>query len=78
MPVSRIAFHTRPKSLWLIALGHPLGVLGAILLGNALEELERTGNAPALIKLCTGGGVGIVPSIGRAGLDADPGPAIGG
>jgi acetyl-CoA C-acetyltransferase len=42
-----------------IALGHPLGGTGAILLGTALDELERTGKATALITLCIGGGMGI-------------------
>src|SRR3954466_159528 len=42
-----------------IALGHPLGATGAILLGTALDELERTGKATALTTLCIGGGMGI-------------------
>jgi acetyl-CoA C-acetyltransferase len=48
-----------------IALGHPLGATGAILLGTALDELERTGKATALITLCIGGGQGIAAIIER-------------
>jgi acetyl-CoA C-acetyltransferase len=42
-----------------IALGHPLGATGAILLSTALDELERAGLATALITLCTAGGQGV-------------------
>jgi acetyl-CoA C-acetyltransferase len=48
-----------------IALGHPLGATGAILLGTALDELERTGKETALITLCIGGGQGIATIIER-------------
>ncbi|MBP9207350.1 MAG: acetyl-CoA C-acetyltransferase [Kofleriaceae bacterium] len=48
-----------------IALGHPLGATGAILLGTALDELERTGKATALITLCIGGGMGIATIVER-------------
>jgi acetyl-CoA C-acetyltransferase len=48
-----------------IALGHPLGATGAILLGTALDELERTNRATALITLCIGGGMGIATIIER-------------
>jgi acetyl-CoA C-acetyltransferase len=48
-----------------IALGHPLGATGAALLGTALDELERTGKATALITLCIGGGMGIATIIER-------------
>lgn len=48
-----------------IALGHPLGATGAILLSTALDELERTGKATALITLCIGGGMGIATIIER-------------
>ena len=41
-----------------IALGHPLGATGAMILGTALDELERTGKSTALITLCIGGGMG--------------------
>jgi acetyl-CoA C-acetyltransferase len=48
-----------------IALGHPLGATGAILLGTALDELERSGKSTALITLCIGGGMGIATIIER-------------
>jgi len=41
-----------------IALGHPLGGTGAILLTKALHELERTGSSRALVTMCCGGGLG--------------------
>jgi acetyl-CoA C-acetyltransferase len=48
-----------------IALGHPLGATGAILLGTALDELERRSLGTALITLCIGGGQGIATIIER-------------
>ncbi len=48
-----------------IALGHPLGATGAMLLGTALDELERTNGETALIALCVGGGMGIATIIER-------------
>lgn len=48
-----------------IALGHPLGATGAMLLGTALEELERREQSTALITLCAGGGMGIATIIER-------------
>jgi acetyl-CoA C-acetyltransferase len=48
-----------------IALGHPLGATGAILLGTALDELERRDLSTALITLCIGGGQGIATIIER-------------
>jgi acetyl-CoA C-acetyltransferase len=48
-----------------IALGHPLGATGAMLLHTALEELERRGLATALVTLCIGGGMGIATIIER-------------
>jgi acetyl-CoA C-acetyltransferase len=50
-----------------IALGHPLGATGAILVGTALDELERRGLGTALITLCIGGGQGIATIIERVG-----------
>jgi acetyl-CoA C-acetyltransferase len=41
-----------------IALGHPLGGTGVILLTKALHELERSGGRRALISMCCGGGLG--------------------
>lgn len=48
-----------------IAMGHPLGATGAMLLGTVLDELERTDLATALITLCVGGGMGIATVIER-------------
>jgi len=48
-----------------IALGHPLGATGAILLGTVLDELERSNKSTALITLCIGGGMGIATIIER-------------
>ena len=41
-----------------IALGHPLGGTGAILMTKALYELERTGGRYGLVSMCCGGGLG--------------------
>jgi acetyl-CoA C-acetyltransferase len=41
-----------------IALGHPIGATGAILLTKALFELERTGGRYGLVSMCCGGGLG--------------------
>jgi len=41
-----------------IALGHPLGGTGAILMTKALHELERTGGRYGLVTMCCGGGLG--------------------
>jgi acetyl-CoA C-acetyltransferase len=48
-----------------VALGHPLGATGAMLLGAALDELERADKTTALITLCIGGGMGIATIIER-------------
>jgi acetyl-CoA C-acetyltransferase len=48
-----------------IALGHPLGATGCMLMGTALDELERRGLSTALITLCIGGGMGIATIIER-------------
>ncbi len=48
-----------------IALGHPLGASGAILLGTVLDELERADKQTALITMCIGGGQGIATIIER-------------
>ena len=48
-----------------IALGHPLGATGAILVGTALDELERRGLATALVTLCIAGGQGIAAVLER-------------
>ena len=48
-----------------IALGHPLGATGAMLLSTALDELERADKNTALITLCIGGGMGIATVLER-------------
>jgi acetyl-CoA C-acetyltransferase len=48
-----------------IALGHPVGATGAIILVKALAELERTGGRRALATMCIGGGQGIALAIER-------------
>ncbi|MBC7890585.1 MAG: acetyl-CoA C-acetyltransferase [Sphingobacteriaceae bacterium] len=48
-----------------IAMGHPLGATGAIILMTLLDELERTGKGTGLASLCIGGGMGITTIIER-------------
>lgn len=48
-----------------IAMGHPLGATGAMILGTLLDELERTGKKRGLATLCVGGGMGIATIIER-------------
>ena len=50
-----------------IALGHPLGGTGCILLAKALHELERIGGRYALVTMCCGGGLGTGTIIERLG-----------
>ncbi len=48
-----------------IAMGHPLGATGAMLLGTLLDELERRDLKRGLVTLCVGGGMGIATIIER-------------
>ena len=48
-----------------IAMGHPLGATGAMILGTVLDELERTGKSTALVTLCVGAGMGTATVIER-------------
>lgn len=48
-----------------IAMGHPLGATGAMILGTALDELERRNKTTALITLCVGAGMGTATIIER-------------
>ncbi|MGQ0847309.1 MAG: acetyl-CoA C-acetyltransferase [Sporichthyaceae bacterium] len=48
-----------------IAMGHPLGATGAMLLGTVIDELHRTGGRYGLITLCVGGGMGIATIVER-------------
>jgi acetyl-CoA C-acetyltransferase len=48
-----------------IAMGHPLGATGAMILGTAIDELERSGKATALVTLCIGAGMGVATILER-------------
>jgi acetyl-CoA C-acetyltransferase len=48
-----------------IAMGHPLGATGAMLVSTVIDELERRQQRRALINLCVGGGMGIATIIER-------------
>ncbi len=48
-----------------IAMGHPLGATGAMILGTVLDELERRDLSTALVSLCIGGGMGTATIIER-------------
>ena len=48
-----------------IAMGHPLGATGAIIIGTLLDELERTGKATGLATLCIASGMGAATIIER-------------
>lgn len=48
-----------------IALGHPLGATGGMLLGTVLDELERQDKSIGLVTLCIGGGMGITTIVER-------------
>ena len=48
-----------------IALGHPLGATGAMILNTLVDELHRTGQRYGLATLCVGGGMGIATIVER-------------
>ncbi len=48
-----------------IAMGHPLGATGAMILGTMVDELERRQARRALVTLCIGGGMGVATIIER-------------
>jgi acetyl-CoA C-acetyltransferase len=48
-----------------IALGHPLGATGGMLVGTLLDELERQDKTRGLITMCIGGGMGIAAIVER-------------
>jgi acetyl-CoA C-acetyltransferase len=48
-----------------IAMGHPLGATGAMLLGTMVDELERRDQTTGLVTLCIGGGMGIATIVER-------------
>jgi acetyl-CoA C-acetyltransferase len=48
-----------------IALGHPIGATGAMLVGTLVDELERADKATGLVAMCTGGGMGTATIVER-------------
>jgi len=48
-----------------IALGHPIGATGAMLVGTLLDELERRDLQTGAVTLCIGGGMGIATIVER-------------
>jgi acetyl-CoA C-acetyltransferase len=48
-----------------IALGHPLGATGGMLIGTVLDELERRDKTTGLVTMCIGGGMGIATILER-------------
>jgi acetyl-CoA C-acetyltransferase len=48
-----------------IALGHPLGATGGMLIGTLLDELERRNLTTGLVTMCIGGGMGIATILER-------------
>ena len=50
-----------------IAMGHPLGATGAMILGTLVDELERRDLTTGIATLCIGGGMGIAPIVERIG-----------
>ncbi|MEM9011364.1 MAG: acetyl-CoA C-acetyltransferase [Pseudomonadota bacterium] len=48
-----------------IAMGHPLGATGAMILGTVVDELERSGKETALVTLCIGAGMGVATIVER-------------
>ena len=48
-----------------IAMGHPLGATGAMIMGTMVDELERSGKETALVTLCIGAGMGTATIIER-------------
>jgi acetyl-CoA C-acetyltransferase len=49
-----------------MALGHPIGATGPMLIQTALDELERSDRSAALVTMCTGGGMATATIIERA------------
>ena len=48
-----------------IAMGHPLGATGAMVLGTLVDEMERRGASTGLVTLCVGGGMGTATIVER-------------
>jgi acetyl-CoA C-acetyltransferase len=51
-----------------IALGHPIGATGAILMTKLMHELQRTGKRYGLVTLCIAGGIGIATIVENLSL----------
>jgi len=49
-----------------IAMGHPLGATGAMMLGTLIDELERRDLRRGLATLCVGGGMGVATVVDRS------------
>ena len=47
------------------ALGHPIGATGGMLIGTAVDQLEREDKETALVAMCTGGGMGTATILER-------------
>jgi acetyl-CoA C-acetyltransferase len=65
MEVLRIAHDKINVNGGAIAMGHPLGATGAMLLGTLLDEMERRGLGTGLVTLCVGAGMGTATIIER-------------
>jgi len=48
-----------------IAMGHPLGATGAMILGTLIDEMERRGLGVGLVTLCVGAGMGTATIVER-------------
>jgi acetyl-CoA C-acetyltransferase len=48
-----------------IAMGHPLGATGGMLVGTVIDELERRGKRFGLVTACIGGGMGVAVIVER-------------
>ena len=48
-----------------IALGHPIGATGAMLIATVVDELERRDLSTGLVTMCTGGGMGTATIVER-------------
>jgi acetyl-CoA C-acetyltransferase len=48
-----------------MALGHPIGATGGMLIGTLLDEMERRDLSTGLVTMCTGGGMGTATIIER-------------
>jgi acetyl-CoA C-acetyltransferase len=63
--VSQVSLQSVDVNRGAIALGHPLGATGGVLLTKCLNELERTGGRYGLVTMRVGGGMGTATLIER-------------